>query len=306
MHQGTRACRGRLTIETDRRETPQGRQVSNALGDVNSSAGGLRMSRVPFMAMEKVQVQPRSDQSQLFAHYSRRSGRWAVRVLRVGVVVGLALLLGGVAGSLSVAGAQVVVPAPPATLSAQDSVYIAKARADSARHPYTQADVDFMTGMIAHHSQAIVMARWAPSHGASASVQTLCSRIINAQTDEIVIMQRWLRDRQQPVPAANASGMMMMMNGHEQAMLMPGMLTQAQMQQLDAARGPEFDHLFLTFMIQHHKGAVAMVKELFSTYGAALDYTVFKFAADVNIDQTTEIARMQQMLALETLGVGSP
>ncbi len=226
--------------------------------------------------------------------------------MRIGAVTGVSLLLAGVAGAVSNAGAQVVVAAPPTTLSAQDSVYVAKARADSARHPYTQADIDFMTGMIAHHSQAIVMARWAPTHGASPAVQTLCARIINAQTDEIVIMQRWLRDRRQPVPEANAAGMMMKMNGHEEAMLMPGMLTQAQMQQLDAARGPEFDHLFLTFMIQHHKGAVAMVKELFASYGAAVDDTVFKFAADVNIDQTTEIARMQQMLALETLGVGSP
>jgi uncharacterized protein (DUF305 family) len=90
--------------------------------------------------------------------------------------------------------------------------------------------------------------------------------------------------------------MKMMMGGMEHVMLMPGMLTPEQMSQLDAARGPEFDRLFLTFMIQHHKGAVSMVQELFGTYGAGQDEIVFKFASDVNIDQTTEIARMEQML----------
>lgn len=177
---------------------------------------------------------------------------------------------------------------------------IAKARADSARYPYTEADIEFMSGMIHHHAQAIAMSRWAPSHGASASVQRLASRIINAQHDEIGIMQRWLRDRNQPVPdpdAAGMKGMTMMMNGEEHEMLMPGMLTEAQMKKLDEARGKEFDRLFLTFMIQHHSGAVSMVKDLFGSYGAAQDELVFKFANDVNVDQTTEIARMRKMLA---------
>jgi uncharacterized protein (DUF305 family) len=87
------------------------------------------------------------------------------------------------------------------------------------------------------------------------------------------------------------------MGGMEHEMLMPGMLTDDQMKQLDAARGPAFDRLFLTFMIQHHRGAVSMVKELLGTYGAAQDATVFKFATDVNVDQSTEIARMERMLA---------
>ncbi|HEY3011911.1 MAG TPA: DUF305 domain-containing protein [Gemmatimonadales bacterium] len=174
---------------------------------------------------------------------------------------------------------------------------IAKAKADSVRHPYTQADVDFMSHMIGHHAQAIVMAGWAPTHGASGSVRILAERIINAQQDEIATMQRWLQDRRQPVPEARPMGMKMMMHGSEHEMLMPGMLTEAQMQQLDQARGPEFDRLFLTFMIQHHSGAVTMVKQLFGTYGAAQDETVFKFANDVNVDQSTEIARMERMLA---------
>ncbi|MBW8840118.1 MAG: DUF305 domain-containing protein, partial [Gemmatimonadetes bacterium] len=117
---------------------------------------------------------------------------------------------------------------------------IAKARQDSVRRPYTANDVHFMSGMIGHHSQAIKMAGWAPSHGASSMVRTLCDRIINAQRDEIATMQTWLRDRQQPVPEASPMGMKMVMDGVEHVMLMPGMLTEEQMNQLDAARGKEF------------------------------------------------------------------
>lgn len=173
---------------------------------------------------------------------------------------------------------------------------VAKARADSARYPYTAADVHFMSGMIGHHAQAIKMAGWAPSHGAGPAVLTLASRIINAQQDEIAAMQRWLTDRRQPVPEVTPEGLKMVMDGAEHTMLMPGMLTAEQMQKLDAARGPDFDRLFLTFMIQHHKGAIAMVETLFGTYGAGQDELVFKFASDVNIDQTTEITRMEKML----------
>jgi len=182
---------------------------------------------------------------------------------------------------------------------------IARARADSARYPYTAADVHFMSAMIGHHAQAVVIAGWAPTHGASASVRTLAERIINAQQDEITTMQQWLRDRQQPVPEARPTGMKMTMNGTEHEMLMPGMLSEAQMKQLDQATGAEFDRLFLTLMIQHHRGAVSMVKELFGSYGAAQDDTVFKFASDVNVDQTTEIARMQRMLLALELERGS-
>ena len=184
----------------------------------------------------------------------------------------------------------------PRRVLMNDAAGIAKARADSVRRPYTQADIDFMTGMIAHHAQAIAMARWAPTHGASASVLALAGRIINAQQDEIAIMQQWLADRRQPVPAANPNGTTMIMNGVEHVHRMPGMLTPEQMTELDAARGPEFDELFLTFMIQHHRGAVEMVKDLLATNGAAQDQTVFKFSNDVSVDQSTEIDRMQKML----------
>ncbi|MEP7347424.1 MAG: DUF305 domain-containing protein, partial [Gemmatimonadaceae bacterium] len=94
----------------------------------------------------------------------------------------------------------------------------------------------------------------------------------------------------------NAAGMPMMMDGMQHVMPMPGMLTDDQLKQLDAARNEEFDRLFLTFMIQHHRGAVAMVRTLFSSTGAGQDETIFKFAADVEVDQSTEIRRMLQML----------
>ncbi len=177
-----------------------------------------------------------------------------------------------------------------------EAAAIAEARADSARYPYTAADIAFMSGMIHHHAQAIVMAGWAPTHGASESVRTLCERIINAQNDEIRTMQTWLRDRNQPVPAPTAGPMKMVMNGEEHEMLMPGMLTDEQMKALDAAHGVQFDRLFLTGMIQHHNGAIRMVKQLFDSYGAGQDQLVFKLASDINVDQTTEIARMQRML----------
>jgi uncharacterized protein (DUF305 family) len=173
----------------------------------------------------------------------------------------------------------------------------AQAAADSARRqPFTEADAHFMSAMIGHHAQAIQMARLAPTNDASSSIRILAERVINAQQDEIAIMQQWLRDRGQPVPEPRPGPMKMVHHGVEHEMTMPGMLTEAQMKQLEAAKGKEFDRLFLTFMIQHHQGAVAMVKELFGSQGAALDDTVFKIASDINVDQTTEIARMQKML----------
>ena len=163
---------------------------------------------------------------------------------------------------------------------------------------YTAADVHFVAGMIGHHAQAVLMAGWAPSHGASESVRALCERIVVAQNDEIAFAQRWLREHHEFVPPADPRGHVM--PGMDHPMLMPGMLTPEQMAQLDAARGPEFDRLFLTFMIQHHQGALTMVTELISAPGAAQDGPVFRFAADVNADQTTEIDRMTRMLAALT------
>jgi uncharacterized protein (DUF305 family) len=187
---------------------------------------------------------------------------------------------------------------PHARARAQASMTgVEQARQDSIRRPYTSADIAFMSGMIAHHAQAVKMAGWAQSHGAGKSLQIFCGRIAMAQTAEIGLMQAWLKDRNQKVPEADARGMKMTMDGMDTYMTMPGMLTDAQMAQLDAARGTGFDRLFLTFMIQHHKGAITMVDSLFNTPGAGQDEIVFKFANDVQADQSTEIDRMEQMLA---------
>mgnify|MGYP003873312433 CR=1 FL=1 len=198
-------------------------------------------------------------------------------------------------------------PAPTHPGAAQGrAMAIARARADSARYPYTDADVAFMTGMIEHHAQAIVMSKWVPTHNADPAVQRLAERIINAQEDEIATMQRWLADRGKPVPDAKPMAHDMPGMDHT-AMMMPGMLSDAQMKELDASRGPDFDRLFLLLMIQHHKGATAMVTMLFGTTGAGQDETIFKFASDVNVDQTTEIARMQRMLfEFELKRAGTP
>ncbi len=173
---------------------------------------------------------------------------------------------------------------------------IARAKADSARYPYTSADIHFVSGMIAHHSQAITMSQWAATHGAAQPVRILAERIVSGQADEIVAMKNWLRDRLQPVPATGSTGMTMAMNGMEHAMQMPGMLTKAQLTQLDEARGESFDRFFLGFMIQHHRGAISMVNDLLSSHGALQDQTVFKLASDINADQSTEVARMERML----------
>jgi len=160
-----------------------------------------------------------------------------------------------------------------------------------------EADVKFMSHMIPHHAQAVVMAGWAQSHGARDAVRILCERIVVGQGDEIALMQTWLSDRGQVVPDAKATKMKMVMNGVEHEMLMAGMLTDEEMAALDKARGPEWDRLFLVGMIKHHQGAIDMVDELFKSYGAAQDEMVFKFANDVYADQSTEIDRMQKMLA---------
>ncbi len=186
-------------------------------------------------------------------------------------------------------------PAPADTRTAElEAIY--RARLDSARTRFSPADVHFFTGMIGHHAQALVMAALVPTHGASSRSRTLGARITNAQQDEIALMQRWLRDRNQPVPTYEIDGITLTIHGADHAMHMPGMLTQAQLEQLDQARGREFDRLFLTYMIQHHQGAVTMVDDLFATDGAAQGDMVFKLASDIQVDQRTEIARMKQML----------
>jgi uncharacterized protein (DUF305 family) len=173
-----------------------------------------------------------------------------------------------------------------------------QAKSDHGQMPFTAADVRFMQGMIHHHAQAIVMADWAQTHGARNDVKILAQRIDVAQRDEIAFMQRWLKERGQTVPdPMELHEGMAGMPGMSDSELMPGMLTAAQMAALDSARGPEFDRLFLTGMIQHHQGAITMVNQLFGTPGAGQELYVFRFASDVNADQQTEIDRMRRMLA---------
>ena len=175
-----------------------------------------------------------------------------------------------------------------------------------ARYPFTAADVHFMSGMIPHHAQAVLIAGWAPTHGASTPVRLLCERIVVGQRDEIALMRTWLRDRNQQVPDSNATRMTMTMNGMRHDMLMPGMLTDDELAQLDKARGVEFDRLFLGDMIRHHEGAITMVNDLFASNGAGQDDVVFRFASDVYADQSTEVERMNKMLAALPAGTRSP
>ncbi|MEO5510126.1 MAG: DUF305 domain-containing protein [Longimicrobiales bacterium] len=151
---------------------------------------------------------------------------------------------------------------------------------------YTVEDVHFMQDMIGHHAQAIIMAGKAPSHGASGNVRKLAVKIAISQRDEIVFMKQWLAERKQVVPTESQA----------MAMMMPGMLTPAMMTQLDASRASEFDKLFLTFMIGHHEGALAMVSTLFKAPPSGQDPEIFRFATDVDTDQRAEIYVMHELL----------
>ena len=225
-----------------------------------------------------------------------------LRITRPPLVMKRPFWLHATAGALAFLALSAAAQQPAASPTLSPS---ARAAADSGRPPYTQADVAFMTGMIGHHAQAVLIAGWAPSHGASSQVQVLCERIVVAQNDEIATMEGWLKARKLPVPDPGAM-QHMMMPGMDHGALMPGMLTPTQMAQLDSARGPAFDRLFLTFMIQHHQGALTMVDQLFNAPGAMQDDVMYKFAADVSADQSTEIERMTKMLAAMPAAAKAP
>lgn len=242
-----------------------------------------------------------------------------VNPLATGVAAAVVAILAGCATASSHSAGRTDGPQPGA-LDAGSVAYpqltgAERARADSAQHPWTEADAHFMSSMIGHHAQAIVMSRLAPENSSSRSIRTLAARIINAQHDEIALMQTWLRNRGQPVPdpgdtLSTGGGM----PGHDahaghaghdmDHASMPGMLTNEELAQLEAARGVDFDRMFLSFMIRHHQGAVTMVEELFATDGAGQDESVFRLATDINVDQITEIERMGLML-VELLTEGS-
>ena len=166
--------------------------------------------------------------------------------------------------------------------------------------PLSQADVEFMQGMIMHHEQAVEMTALIPPHTENKDVRSLGARISRSQSDEIKFMRRWLASRGESTSMA-MPGMSGMDKSGEPMALMPGMLTPEQMDALRNAKGAEFDKLFLTGMIQHHNGALIMVKDLFDTAGAGQDAEIFNFATDVDSGQRAEIRIMQSMLEKKSL-----
>lgn len=199
------------------------------------------------------------------------------------------LLAAAVAASCRSAGParpEIVQPGAPGQST---RVIGANAATDLSKVQFTPADVKFMQGMIGHHSQAIEMTALLPSRTSRDDMKMLAQRIDVSQADEINMMKRWLTDRGQTLPDPHAH--------HMPGMLMPGMLTADEMATLTAAKGPEFDRLFLEGMIKHHGGALTMVQELFATAGAGQESDIFAFASDVDADQRMEIDRMRGMLA---------
>ncbi len=166
--------------------------------------------------------------------------------------------------------------------------------------PVAKADVEFMQGMIMHHSQAVEMTALIPTHSENRELAVLGAKIASSQSDEMQFMKRWLAARGKPgsMPMAEMPGMAM----GDSVARMPGMLTPQQMDALRAARGAEFDRLFLSGMIQHHKGALVMVKDLFDAAGAGEDADLFDFATDADNTQRAEIRIMQAMLTRGATG----
>jgi uncharacterized protein (DUF305 family) len=177
----------------------------------------------------------------------------------------------------------------PGAPGSESRVLTSDAVASLARPTFTAAEVKFIQGMIGHHAQAVEMVDLLKTRTSDEGMRKLAQRIAVSQTDEIKWMQQWLQDRGQEVPGPHA----VHMHG---ATLMPGMLTAEEMQQLAAAKGAEFDRLFLKGMIKHHGGALTMVEELFATPGAAQEAETYAFASDVDADQRMEITRMSAML----------
>lgn len=180
---------------------------------------------------------------------------------------------------------------------------VTPATADTTRPRVNIADVKFMQGMIAHHVQAVVMSALVSSRTGRNDLRLLAQRIDVSQKDEIKLMQRWLRARHQEVPDSDAPHAYY---DAEHGMLMPGMLTSAEMDTLSNSSGTTFERLFLQGMMKHHEGALTMVKQLFATNGGGQDTEIFRYANDVDADQRAEIARMQKLLAGMSTGGDSP
>ena len=221
---------------------------------------------------------------------------WKIRVV-VSVVACLFIL---VATSASTFHAQQPVPAKPVVVqpgAPGKATRILSSKTKAKLPPLSTADVQFMQGMIMHHAQAVEMTDLIESHTENKDVRSLGARISHSQSDEIAFMKRWLISRGQPISEPMSDMHMRHKNmSHEQMMMMPGMLSSEQMEALRKAKGEEFDRLFLTGMIQHHGGALTMVKDLHNTAGAAQDAEIFNFATDVDSGQRAEIRIMQNML----------
>ena len=180
------------------------------------------------------------------------------------------------------------------TAAAPTAVQVTSTATDSARRSgYTAADVRFMQAMIGHHAQALTMAALVADRTSRPDFHLMAERITLSQETEIAQMQRWLEQRGEAVPAKDAEVHAAMGHGG----VMPGMLTQAELNQLQNAQGAEFERLFLELMIKHHEGALQMVRELTATPGSGREPELFMFAADVDADQTAEIRRMRSLLA---------
>jgi len=216
-----------------------------------------------------------------------RSRRFVIVAVTVALGLGTALVIGlAIAGGRdpAPAGPRIVQPGAPGqsgrTLSEDE------ARALTPPAP-TAADILFVQRMIPHHAQALEMTALVPGRSASPEVPVLAQRIETSQRDEIVQLERWLRERGQAVPTPHASH-----PGH--STLMPGMLDDTQLAALERARGAEFDRLFVDLMIRHHQGALVMVQELYAT-GGGLEPASDRFAREVEADQRIEITRMEQL-----------
>jgi uncharacterized protein (DUF305 family) len=209
----------------------------------------------------------------------------------------LAVLASTAFGSSTERGQQAV-PAAPVVVQPGAPGQPSKTLPPSTRAklpPRSPADVEFMQGMIMHHAQAVEMTALIESHTQNKDLRTLGARISSSQTDEIKFMKRWLAARGEATSMA-MPGMSNMDKLGQSISLMPGMLTSEQMSALRNAKGADFDGLFLIGMIQHHDGALTMVKDLFDTAGAGQDADLFNFATDADNTQRAEIKIMQSML----------
>ena len=195
-----------------------------------------------------------------------------------------AAVLSGQSGPSASASPKIIQPGLPG----QPGKTLTPETAAGPRRLPAPADIEFMQGMIMHHSQAVEMTELLRTRTRTKSLQALGKRISISQTDEMKFMKQWLTDRGFPIAPA--------MDGASMPMLMPGMLTPAQMHALGQAAGPAFDQLFLTGMIQHHTGALTMVQDLIATPGAGQDAVLFDFATDVDNTQTAEINIMKGLL----------